>query len=51
MRYLQDRHGIKRVDRSAIVNAMLDNEALWTPESLDLLIDRVIHQLTNRLVK
>ena len=49
VRYLHERHGIKRVDRSAIVNAILDNQAQWTLESLDLLVDRVISQLTSRL--
>ncbi len=49
VRYLQDTHGIKKVDRSTIINALLDNDAYWTDESLDLLVDRVISQLTSRL--
>jgi hypothetical protein len=49
VRYLQEKHGIKKVDRSVVVNAMLDNEAWWTEEALDLLVDRVISQLTSRL--
>lgn len=49
VRYLQDNHDIKKVDRSTIINAILDNEAYWTDESLDLLVDRVISQLTSRL--
>ncbi len=49
VRYLQDNHNIKKVDRSTIINAILDNEAYWTDESLDLLVDRVISQLTSRL--
>jgi hypothetical protein len=48
--YLKERRGIKKVDRSVILNAMLDNEAVWSEESLDLLVDRVISQLTSRLV-
>ena len=35
VRYLQETHGIKKADRSTIINAMLDNEANWTDESLD----------------
>lgn len=49
VRYLQEKHGIKKVDRSVIVNAMMDSEAWWTEEALDLLVDRVISQLTSRL--
>jgi hypothetical protein len=48
--YLQRKHGIKKVDRSAIVNALLDQEALWTDEALDQLIERIVSQLTSRLV-
>jgi hypothetical protein len=49
VRYYQDVHGIKKVDRSAVVNAMLDNDANWTDESLDLLVGRVMSLLTSRL--
>jgi hypothetical protein len=49
VRYYQDVHGIKRVDRSAVVNAMLENEANWTDQSLDQLVDRVMGLLTSRL--
>jgi predicted DNA-binding protein len=42
-------HGIRRVDRSTIINASLDDESLWSEEALDQLVDRVIRQLTNRL--
>lgn len=49
VRYFQEKHGIKKVDRSVIINAMLDNEAWWTEEALDLLVDRVISQLTSQL--
>jgi hypothetical protein len=48
--YLQKKHGIKKVDRSAIVNALLDHETLWTDEALDQLVERVVSQLTNRLI-
>ncbi len=49
VRYFEETHGIRKVDRSIIVNALLDNEANWTEEALDLLVDRVISQLTSRL--
>lgn len=49
VRYYQEVHGIKKVDRSAIVNAVLDNDANWTDESLDLVVDRIISLLTSRL--
>jgi hypothetical protein len=48
--YLQKKHGIKKVDRSVIVNALLDNDTLWTDESLDQLVERVVSQLTSRLI-
>jgi hypothetical protein len=48
--YLQKTHGIKKVDRSVIVNALLDHDTLWTEEALDQLVERVISQLTNRLI-
>ena len=50
VRYFQEVHGIKKADRSTIVNALLDNEANWTEEALDLLVDRVIGLLTSRLI-
>lgn len=49
VRYFQQAHGLKKVDRSMIVNALLDNEEQWTEESLDRLLRRVIDQLTSRL--
>jgi len=49
VRYYQEKHGITKVDRSALVNAILDNDAKWTEEALDLLVDRVLSQLTSRL--
>jgi len=48
--YLQKKHGIKKVDRSVIVNALLDNDALWTDQALDQLVERVVSQLTSRLM-
>lgn len=51
VRYIQDRHGIKKVDRSILVNAIMDNDASWTEEALDLLVNRIINLLTSRLMK
>ena len=48
--YLQKKHGIKKVDRSVIVNALLDNDTLWTDKALDQLVDKVVSQLTSRLM-
>jgi hypothetical protein len=48
--YLQKTHGIKKVDRSVVVNALLDNDTLWTDEALDQLVERVVSQLTSRLI-
>jgi hypothetical protein len=49
VRYFQTVHGIKKVDRSILMNAMLIDETHWTEESLDQLTDRLIDQLTRRL--
>lgn len=49
VRYYQETHNLKKVDRSIVVTALLDNEANWTEEALDLLLDRVLNQLTSRL--
>ena len=49
VRYYQEKHNIQKVDRSIIVTVLLDNEANWTEETLDLLLAKVINQLTNRL--
>ncbi len=49
VRYYQEKHNLKKVDRSVIVTALLDNEANWTEEALDLLLAKVISQLTGRL--
>jgi hypothetical protein len=48
--YLQKKHGIKKVDRSVVVNALLDNDTLWTEEAFDQLVESVVSQLTNRLI-
>jgi hypothetical protein len=48
--YLQKKHGIKKVDRSVVVNALLDNDTLWTDKALDQLVDKVVSQLTSRLM-
>ena len=50
VRYYQEKHNLKKVDRSIVVTALLDNEANWTEEALDLLLDRILNQLTSRLV-
>jgi uncharacterized protein YkwD len=48
--YLQKKHGIKKVDRSVLVNALLDNDTFWTDQALDQLVDKVVGQLTSRLI-
>ncbi len=49
VRYYQETHNLKKVDRSIVVTALLDNEVNWTEEALDLLLDRILSQLTSRL--
>jgi len=49
VKYLQEQHVIRKVDRSTVVNALLDNEANWTEENLELLVSRVLSLLTSRL--
>jgi hypothetical protein len=51
VRYIQEKHGIKKADRSTLVNAIMDNDAQWTEEALDLLVDRVISLLTSRMMR
>src|SRR2546427_12501162 len=48
--YLQEKHGIKKVDRSLILNAMLDTDEKWTDEALDKLVDPLLSILTSRLL-
>jgi len=47
--YFQRVHGLRKVDRSTVINAMLDNDEQWEDESLDSLVSRLIAQLTSRL--
>ena len=49
VRYLKETHGIRKVDRSIVVTALLDNDVYWTEESLDHLVDPVVRHMTNRL--
>ncbi len=49
VRYFQEVYGIKKADRSTIVNALLDREELWTDEALDSLATRVLERLASRL--
>ena len=49
VRYFQNVHGIKKTDRSTVINAMLDIDENWTDRSLDRLVSRLIGQLTSRL--
>src|SRR6266516_3993558 len=49
VRYYQEKHHLKKVDRFIFVTTLLDNEVNWTEETLDLLLEKVIRQLTNRL--
>ena len=51
VRYFQEIHGIRKVDRSIIVNAMLDTDAQWTEEALDRLVERVMKLLTKKLMR
>jgi len=46
--YMEKRHGVK-VDRSAVVSAILGEPALWEAASLNQLVDKTMQQLTNRL--
>jgi hypothetical protein len=51
VRYFQEVHGIKKVDRSILVNAILDTDEKWTPETLDTLVQRILRLLTDKLMK
>jgi hypothetical protein len=44
------RQGLRKVDRSTVVNAILHDPKLWQAKSLDGLTERVVRQLTNRSV-
>jgi hypothetical protein len=49
VRYYQEKHHLNKVDRSIVVTVLLENEAIWTEEALDGVLNRVIGQLTKRL--
>ncbi len=49
VRYFQMHHGLRKVDRSILLTTMLSEAQLWTDESLDQLVDRLMSQLTSRL--
>jgi len=51
VRYLRDVRGIRKADRSAVVNALLDRDELWTESALDDLAAEVIDRLTSRLTR
>ena len=42
VRYFQEVHHIAKVDRSTVINVLLDQEEHFTSEQLDQLVDRVI---------
>lgn len=48
VQYYQEKYS-KKIDRSAVVSALLGDPPTWTHEALDQLVDKVINQLTNRL--
>jgi hypothetical protein len=50
VQYFQKNHGLKKVDRSLILNALLENNTFWTNESLDQLINKLINLLTHKLI-
>jgi|GEM_PF-6536100 len=46
--YYQENHR-RKIDRSAVVSALLGDPNMWTHEALDTLADKVIDQLTSRV--
>ena len=44
------KQGLRKVDRSTVVNAILHNPDLWQAVSLDRLTERVVRHLTNRSI-
>jgi hypothetical protein len=46
--YFEEKHQL-RIDRSILLNALLEDENIWDEQSLDRLIDRLINQLTRKL--
>jgi hypothetical protein len=49
VRYYKVRHGFRKVDRSVVLNALLESGENWTDQALDLLVSRVINILTRKL--
>jgi hypothetical protein len=50
VRYYQERHRLRKVDRSILVNTLLSDPAIWSEDELDRLLDRVVDHLKNRLI-
>jgi len=50
VRYFQEVHHIAKADRSTVMNVLLDKQENFTSEQFDQLVDRVINQLTSRLI-
>lgn len=48
--HFQKKEGLKKADRSTIVNAILHDHEIWSEEGLKKLKGRVIKQLTNRSI-
>jgi hypothetical protein len=48
--YFRRKHNLKKVDRSIVLNALLEDEQIWRDPSLNQLIDRLIRLLTRRLM-
>jgi hypothetical protein len=48
LRYYQQKYN-KKIDRSAIVSALLGDATIWDRPALDKLADKVLEQLKNRL--
>jgi hypothetical protein len=49
VRYYKERHGFPKVDRSVVLNALLESSEHWTAQALDLLTSRIITVLTRKL--
>jgi hypothetical protein len=49
VRYYKEKHGFRKVDRSVVLNALLESGENWTDQALDLLVSRVITILTRKL--
>ena len=48
--YFRKQHGLKKVDRSIVLNALLERDELWADSSLNQLINQLIRLLTIRLM-